>query len=196
MKTLFACFALLLFAVPCLAQEYLEPDNTPILPGDVPRLFGRDYGRGLKPALGNDARVFAVIEGGLVPDFLVGLKTVKDGYRIFMLGEKRGGGLDRCEAPITNGLARDIIIAWDKVLRQIRIRTNKPMGGADVPFEHFGSRLKSGLIIGRVWDTPPSSNPAHLGLIAGGLLQICSKGRVQSVPDALAEINTALSQIH
>ncbi len=196
MKTPLLCLALFFAVMPCMAQENLEPDATPVIRGDAPRLFGRDYRRRLKPEIGKDVRVFAVIECGLVPDFVVGLKTVKDGYRIFMLGEKRGAGLDRCEAPIDNDLARDIILAWDKVLRQVRVGTGRPMGGMDVPFYHFGSNLPSGLVMGRVWDTPPSSNPAHLGRIAGGLLQICSPQRVQPIPEAMAEVRTALKAIH
>ncbi len=192
MKTL-VCLALLFAAMPCMAQENLEPDDTPVIRGQW--LFGRDYGRRLKPEIGKDVRIFAVIEGGLVPDFMVGVKIVRDGYRIFMVGEKRNVGLDRCEAPIDNDLARDIIIAWDKVLRQARVPAHRPMGGADVPFYHFGSNLPSGLVIGRALDASSSSNPAHLGRIAGGLLQICSGGRAQPIPEAMAEIRTALKAI-
>jgi hypothetical protein len=193
MKRTWLALAMILLAAPGAAQEYLEPDDAPNLTGHGLRLFGEQYGRDLKPVIGKDARVFAVIEGGLVPDFAVGLKTWKSGYRIFMLGERRGGGLDRCDAPIDNALALDIIIAWDKVLRQTRKRTGRSVGAPDVPFYHFGVR---GLVTGRVLDTPPGSNPAQLGLIAGGLLQICSSQRVQPVPEALAEIRVALKAIH
>jgi hypothetical protein len=196
MKALLFSFALFFVCTPCVAQENLEPDDAPLFANNPPRFFGLDYGRKLKPEIGSDVRIFAVIEGGLVPDFAVGLKSFKDGFRIFMIGEKRGGDLDRCEAPIANDLAEDIILAWDKVLRQSRTRVDRPQGGADVPFYHFGSRLPSGLVMGRVWDTSHNSNPALLGRVTSGLLQICSGGRMQHVPEALTEIRTALGKIH
>jgi hypothetical protein len=196
MNRLLVCLALTILPAPCIGQEQLEPDDAPLFASMPPRLYGLDYGRKLKPEIGSDVRIFAVIEGGLVPDFAVGLKAARDGYRIFMIGETRAGGLERCEAPIANDLAMDIILAWDKVLRQAHRRVDRPQVGADVPFYHFGSRLPSGLVMGRVWDTPPNSNPALLGRIAGGLLQICSGGRVQPIPEAMAEIRTALSRIH
>jgi len=196
MKATLLCLALIFLAGPCAAQENLVPEDAPIRAGRAPRAFGRDYGRALQPQVGKDVRVFAVIEGGLVPDFVVGLKTAKEGYRIFMIGERRGNGLERCESPIGQGLARDIILAWDKVLRQTRAPTSPPVGGADVPFFHFGSQRPSGLAMGWVLDTPPTSNPARLGRIASGLLQMCSGDRMQPVPDALADIRTALRAIH
>jgi hypothetical protein len=196
MRTLLICLALFFLTVPSMAQVNLEPDDTPVIAGEGPRLFGKSYGRGLKPVIGKDVRVFAVVEGGLVPDFAVGLKAVKSGYRIFNISERRGSGLDRCETPIDNDLALDIVLAWDKVLRQTCPRVGRPMGGADVPFFHFGSRLPSGLVMGRVWDTPRDSNPAHLWRIASGLLQMCSGDRVQPIPEALGEIRTALKAIH
>ena len=188
--------ALVLAAAPCTAQTNLEPDDAPLIAAMSPRHYGSDYGRKLKPAIGSDVRIFAVIEGGLVPDFAVGLKSVGNGYRIFMIGERHDDGLDRCETRIGNDLATDLIFAWDKVLRQSRKRADRPQGGADVPFYHFGSRLPSGLVIGRVWDTPPNSNPAQLAQISSGLLQLCSPHRVQPIRQALAEIRTALSKIH
>ena len=196
MKKLLFYLALVLVPAPCMAQENLEPDDAPRFGAIPPRLWGLDYGRKLKPEIGNDVRIFAVVEGGLVPDFAVGLKAARDGYRIFMISETRAGGLDRCEASVANDLAMDIILAWDKVLRQAHRRNDRPLGGADLPFSHFGSRLPSGLVMGRVWDSPPNSNPALLGQVADGLLQICSGGKVQPIPEAMAEIRSALSRIH
>jgi hypothetical protein len=196
MKKLLFCLALIFAPAPCMAQENLEPDEAPLVAAMPPRLYGLDYGRKLKPEIGSDVRIFAVVEGGLVPDFAVGLKTARNSYRIFMISETRTDRLERCEAPIANDLAIDIILAWDKVLRQAHRRADRLKGGADVPFFHFGSRLPSGLVMGRVWDTPPNSNPALLARIAGGLLQVCSGGRVQAIPEALAEIRVALGRIH
>jgi hypothetical protein len=196
MEKLFLCLTLIFAAAPCMAQEYLEPNDAPLIAAMPPRIYGSDYGRKLKPEIGGDVRIFAIVEGGLVPDFAVGLKRASSGYRIFTIGETRTSGLNRCEAAIENDLARDIIFAWDKVLRQTRRRVGQPQGGADVPFHHFGSHLPSGLVMGQVWDTPPNSNPAQLARISSGLLQICSGGRVQPIPEALAEIRIALGKIH
>src|SRR5471030_1963069 len=150
MRMLPFCLALILVSAPCAAQKDLEPDDAPLFGGMPPRLFGLDYARKLKAQIGSDVRIFAVIEGGLVPDYAVGLKAARDGYRIFMVGETRAGGLDHCEAPIANDLAMDIILAWDKVLRQSHRRVDRPRPGADVPLYHFGSHLPSGLVMGRV----------------------------------------------
>ena len=194
MKAMLFCLALL--AVPCAAQPYLQPEDAPIAAGIPARPYGTGYARRLKPALGQDVRVFAVIEGGLMPDFVVGLKTVKGGYRMFMLGEKRGGGFDRCEAPVSNDLALDIILAWDKVLRQTRPYAGPPLFGFDSGSYHFGSRLPSGLVMGKAVVAPPGSNPAHLSNIAGGLLQICSGGKMEPISESMARITTALKAIH
>jgi hypothetical protein len=197
MRYLIFAACLFLDAGTSSAQSNLEPDNAALFATGSSRLYGVDYARKLKPEIRSDVRVFAIVEGGLVPDFAVGLKRVKSDYRIFMLGERRtGDGLDHCEAAIANDLAMDVVLAWDKVLRQTQLRRDRPRGGADVPIYHFGSRLLSGLVMGRVWDTPPDSNPAQLGRIAGGLLQICSGGKVQPIPEAMAEIRTALRRIH
>jgi len=196
MKRVLVCLALIILPVPCIGQAHLEPDGAPLFGSTRSRMFGMEYGRKLKGEIGGDVRIFAVIEGGLVPDFSVGLRKAKGGYRIIMVGETRGDGLERCQAPVANDLALDIIIAWDKVLRQAHKRADRPQGVADAPFYHFGSLLPSGLVMGRAWDAPPNSNPAHLGQIAGGLLQICSGGRVQPIREALAEIRAALKGIH
>jgi hypothetical protein len=196
MNNLLAGCALLVMAAPALAQNNLEPDDMIIESSTGPGLYGHDYAGQLLSTLDNTVRVFDIIEGGLVPKFVVGIKTVGNGYRIFMVGSKSGGGADRCEAPIANDLAHDVITAWDKVVLQTRFNPGQPSVAADGPAQHFGSRLQFRTMVGRVLETPPDSNPANLGRIAGGLLQICSKERLVSVPQAVADIKLALSRIH
>jgi hypothetical protein len=82
-KKIAIALSALICAIPAMAQEHLDPDDTVVGQLLPDAWHGSDYAREFKPAFDGSERVFAVIEPSFVREFVIGLRQVSGGYRIF-----------------------------------------------------------------------------------------------------------------